>query len=341
MQNKTIAQQINIEASKKNIPLSVFIELTHRCNLKCYYCYQKGFKPTRELPLQNWKRIINELAEMGGLYITLSGGEPLLRDDFISIVSTARKSNFAVSIITNGMLIDENITRELKDLGVMDVGVSLHAANEGLHDKLALGTGSYQRALNAIKLLVKAGIKVLIKHSVSNANFGEYLPLQKLADSEGCAFECDSTILPDHKGEISTYALNHEQHFTFLKDMEIGSIVSCVSNKEDPLTLHCDAGRSLCGITPDGEVYPCIILPISLGNVSEKSFTEIWYGERSIEFREQEKKLEETCRICEKNLMCSRCHAVAFLETKKWTGKSESLCERAAVMVELAQSGNT
>ena len=337
MPDKTLAQQVNIEASNKNIPLSVFIELTHRCNLRCYYCYQKEYKLRKELPLQHWKKIIKELAEMGSLYITLSGGEPLLRDDFIGIASTARYHNFAVSIITNGMLVNENIAHELKDLGVMDVGISLHAASEGLHDKLAHGPGSYQRALFAIRLLVKSGIKVLIKHSVSNVNFGEYSKLQKLADSEGCAFECDSTILPIHKGETSPYALNHEQHFTFLKDMEIGSIVSCVSNKEDPATLHCDAGRSLCGIMPDGEVYPCIILPISLGNVSKKPFKEIWYGKRSTEFREQELRLEETCRNCEKNLMCSRCHAVAFLETKKWTGKSESLCERTAAMVELAQ----
>ena len=341
MSDKTIAQQINIEASKKNIPLSVFIELTHRCNLRCYYCYQKEFKLTRELSLQDWKRIIKELAEMGSLYITLSGGEPLLREDFIGIVSTARYHNFAVSIITNGMLVNESIVRELSDLGIMDVGISLHAASEGLHDKLAHGPGSFQRALYAIRLLVKAGIKVLIKHSVSNANFGEYSKLQKLADAEGCAFECDSTILPIQKGVPSPYALNHEQHFTFLKDMEIGSIVSCMSNKEDPATLHCDAGRSICGIMPNGEVYPCIILPISFGNVSKKSFKDIWYGEKAVAFREQELRLEETCRKCEKNLMCSRCHAVAFLETKKWTGKSESLCERAAAMVELAKSGNT
>ena len=341
MSDKTIAQQVNIEASKKNIPLSVFIELTHRCNLRCYYCYQKEYKLRKELPLQHWKRIIKELADMGSLYITLSGGEPLLRDDFIGIVSTARYHNFAVSIISNGMLVNENIVHELKDLGIMDVGISLHAASAGLHDKLAHGPGSFQRALYAIRLLVTAGIKVLIKHSVSNANFGEYSKLQKLADAEGCAFECDSTILPMHKGETSPYALNHEQHFIFLKDMEIDSIVSCVSNKEDPATLHCDAGRSICGIMPDGEVYPCIILPISLGNVSKKPFNEIWFGEKSLEFREQELKLEETCRKCEKNLMCSRCHAVAFLETKKWTGKSESLCERAAAMVELAKSGNT
>lgn len=245
-----------------------------------------------------------------------------------------------MNILTNGILIDDNMVYNLQELGIMDIGVSFHAANEELHDKLTGKPGSFQLALNAIRLLVKAGLKVLIKRSVSNVNLGEYLELQDLDESEGCAFECDSTILPMNKGEISKYALNNEQHFIFLKDMDVGSIISCVS-KEDSSTLHCDAGRSLCGIVPSGDVFPCIILPISLGNLGTTSFETIWYGEKSTEFRKQEEILEETCKKCSMNIMCSRCHAVAFLETKKWTGKSESLCERAAAMVKLVDIGKT
>lgn len=337
MQNKTVAQQVNIAAAQKNIPLSVFIELTHRCNLQCYYCYQKSYTPAAEMSFSQWERVVKELAGMESLYITFSGGEPFLRPDFIDIVSCARKHDFAVSIITNGILITEPIVKKLEELGILDIGISLHAANENLHDRLTTMQGSFRLALNAIRLCVKAGIKVLIKHSVSNANFGEYEELKRLAESEGCAFECDSMILPMNKGETSPYALNHEQHFIFLKDMYMPSLINCISNK-DASNLHCDAGRSLCGISPGGEVFPCIILPISLGNLQKTSFKTIWFGEKSAEFRKQEEKIEEACKKCSQNIMCSRCHAIAFFETKKWAGKSDSLCARTDALAALART---
>ncbi len=335
MPDKTIAQQVNLEASQKNIPLSIFIELTHECNMKCYYCYQRSFKKSRELELSQWKEILKQFKKAGALYITFSGGEPFLRCDFLEIISFAGKHDFALSIITNGLLINRDLANELKALNIMDIGVSLHAANEYLHDRLSGVPGSFQTALNSIRLLVAAGIKVLIKHSVSNANFGEYLKLQNLAESEGCAFECDSTILPMHFGEVSQYALSEEQHYTFLKEMHISPLSNCVI-KSDLSVLHCDAGRSLCGIAPNGEVFPCIILPISLGNISATPFETIWHGDRAYQFRQKEEILDEACVNCSMNNACSRCHAVAYFETKQWRGKSKSLCNRAEAMTRLS-----
>ena len=163
-------------------------------------------------------------------------------------------------------------------------------------------------------------------------NFGEYKGLQKLAESEGCGFECDSIILPTNVDEVSQYSLNLEQHHTFLKDMRPSK--SCVK-KGDTSILHCDAGRSLCGISPRGEVFPCIILPITLGNLGTTTFKEIWNGETVKQFRQQEENLSETCNKFSINNICSRCHAVAFLETSQWTGKSKSLCDRAEALNQL------
>ncbi len=322
-------------SSRKNIPLSVFIELTHRCNLQCYYCYQKSYTPAAEMSFSQWERVMQALAEMESLYITFSGGEPFLRPDCMEIVSSARKHDLAVSIITNGILITEPIVKKLEEQGILDIGISLHAADEKLHDRLTTMPGSFRLALSAIRLCVKAGIKVVIKHSVSNANFGQYAGLKQLAETEGCAFECDSMILPMNKGETSPYALNHEQHFIFLKDMYMPSLMNCVSSKETSRPL-CEAGTSLCGISPSGDVFPCIILPISLGNLQNSSFRDIWYGEKSVEFRKQKERIEEACKKCSQNIMCSRCHAVAYFETKKGAAKSENLCARSDAFAQLS-----
>jgi radical SAM protein with 4Fe4S-binding SPASM domain len=334
MSEKTIAQQVNIEAAQKNIPLSVFVELTRKCNLDCYYCYQKLYTSKKELSLSKWKKVLKELADIGTLYLTFSGGEPFLRKDFYEILSCARSLDFAVSTITNGLLLQNGWSEKLADLGVMDVGVSFHAAEEEVHDILAGHAGSFKKALNTVKLLVAAGVKVVIKHSVSRMNFGEYKKLQKLAESEGCAFECDSIILPSNVDEVSQYSLGLNQHHTFLKDMDMRPGMFCVK-KGDTSILHCDAGRSLCGISPRGEVFPCIILPITLGNLNTTSFKEIWNGETVRQFRFQEENLSDACNECSINYICSRCNAVAYLETSRWTGKSKSLCDRAEAMGKL------
>lgn len=326
----SLAESINVIASEKCIPLNVFVELTYRCNCFCYYCYQKHYEETAELDEKTWTRIFGELADMGTLNLTLSGGEPLLRYDFFSILKQARAYEFGISVISNGYLITEEVAGKLSDYGVVDIGISLHSSTAAQHDKLAGRNDSFRKALAAIRSLVKCGVKVLIKHSVSRTNFHEYTALQKLANDEGCSFECDSGILPSRRGEVSPYALSQEQLKIFFADMDIGIQTKCDTGFDiDESTLHCDAGRSVCGISPDGTVYPCIILPLPLGTLQQQSFEEIWYGEKAASFRYEEIHLDMECYSCTIRHLCSRCHGFAWLETGNWKGKSFSLCERA------------
>jgi MoaA/NifB/PqqE/SkfB family radical SAM enzyme len=334
MSTYTLAQQVNRTAAEKNVPLSVFLEITRRCNCNCYYCYQKQSRGQQELTTTHWKRILDELADSGTLYCTLSGGEPFVRDDIFDIISHARKRKCAVSIISNALLIDRDIVSRLHDLGIMDIGISLLAAAPRLHDRLSGRPGHFDTALNAVRMLVGAGIKVVIKHTVSSANFGEYRKIERIAETEGCALECDSLVLPDRPGTQSPFALTAQQEETFLREMNIGTdLLFCDSSSTE--TLHCDAGRSLCGITPDGDVVPCILLPIVFGNCARRSFTRIWNGAKADAFRREEKTLLPECECCDKKHICSRCHAAAYFETLQWRGKSPSLCRRTAAFSSL------
>jgi len=338
MPTKTIAQQVNIKASKKNIPLSVLCELTYRCNLSCYYCYQKNVSKGNDLTSAKWGDIFKQLARMGTLYLTFSGGEPFLRKDFLDIVSAARSHDFAVSIISNGTLVTKNMIKRLSSLGIMDIGLSFHAAGKDLHDKLSGKKGSFDKTLRALRFCVDAGIKTLVKHSVSTENFKEFSMLADMADKEGSFFECDGNIIPHERGVPSPFVINQSQYKIFLKAMKVASLPRFFkANNSD--TLHCDAGRSLCGITPQGEVVPCVQLPIKLGNLQKKSFSEIWYAPAVTKFRTQEKNLDKACERCGIRQFCSRCHGIAFHETDgNWQGASPCLCSRAGAMAGLSRS---
>ena len=221
MADITIARQVNRRASEKNIPLSVLIELTYRCNLSCYYCYQQSLPKEKELSCPQWSGILSQLAGAGTLYVTFSGGEWLARNDALEIIAAARSRDFAVSIITNGTLLTAAIVSQLADLGVMDIGISFHAARAGLHDRLCGKKGSFDRALKGLRSCVAAGIKTLIKHSVSMENFGEFIKLERLARDEGCFFECDANVVSHIPGRPSPFALTVEHYKRFLRTMKV------------------------------------------------------------------------------------------------------------------------
>src|SRR5437867_1945742 len=97
------------------VPMSALLELTFVCNHACSFCYNS---PTgqKEMTTEEVKDALRKLAEMNILYLTLSGGEPLVRKDFFEIARTARELGFALRIYTNAFLIDEAMARRIKEV---------------------------------------------------------------------------------------------------------------------------------------------------------------------------------------------------------------------------------
>lgn len=335
MRDFAIAKSVNQRASRLNVPLSVLVEFTYRCNQQCYFCYNNRQNSAEELTFPEWRGILNQLAGMGCLYLTVSGGEPFSRKNFIPFLKTARAFQFAVSIITNGTYINAETAAKLEEMAVLDVGISFHAIDEVLHDRLAGMAGSFQAAVNALRILRTAGIRTIIKHSVSSENFGQFRKLSEFAQEEDALFEADSIVFPNQGRGISPYSLNLEQQIEFLKFMKVQPGTMNIRNKND--NLHCDAGRSLCGISPYGDVFPCVQLPISLGNLRNGSMKEIWFGKKAEKFRIDEKEINNECLICADNKNCARCPGVSFMETGDWHGKGNSLCQRARAFGEISR----
>jgi radical SAM protein with 4Fe4S-binding SPASM domain len=324
----TIAQQVNVRASRNNIPLSMLLELTYRCNLDCYYCFQKKFPKQNELPKAKWFDILKQLADSGTLYLTFSGGEPFMRTDFIDIVEKARSLDFGVSIITNGTLLTKAVIADLVSLGIMDIGFSFHASKPACHDRLSGKNGSFSATWRNLVLCRKAGIRTMIKHSVSTENFGAFTGLRKLADETESLFECDCFVLPQEKGSASSFSLSTDQYGLFLKKMKAAAF-SCENRRDVNARLHCDAGRSTAGISPSGDVVACIQLPIVFGSLRKSPFSAVWNSFQAKKYRSQEKRLSQSCVSCSIKQFCSRCHGIAFLESGTWRGKTPSLCTHA------------
>ena len=154
-----LLEEMTEKALARNIPLSVQVDLTYRCNERCVHCYldhdDHGEMTTAEI-----KHLLEEMAEAGVFILTLSGGEILLRKDFFEILEYARrKLLFCVKLKTNAILIREREAARIRDLGVESIQISIYSHRPEVHDAITLVPGSLKRSVDAIRFLKAQGLE--------------------------------------------------------------------------------------------------------------------------------------------------------------------------------------
>ncbi len=170
---------LQFSADKKPV---VVWNMTRRCNLKCVHCYAQavdveGHKD--EISTEQAKAMINDLAAYGSPVMLFSGGEPLVRKDLVELASHATSKGMRAVISTNGTLITKEKAKELKDVGLSYVGISLDGMEE-VHDKFRAVPGSFKKALQGIENCQAEGLKVGLRFTINNRNVQEVPGIFKL-----------------------------------------------------------------------------------------------------------------------------------------------------------------
>ncbi|HOX22407.1 MAG TPA: radical SAM protein, partial [Elusimicrobiales bacterium] len=146
-------------ARRRRIPLRVMLELTYNCNFNCPHCYvpnsHKLSYRKRELPAARWREIISQLAEEGCLQIGFTGGEPLLKKGFFSILRHAKRCGLETYLYTNGSLIDSQTARQLRRAGCDKADITIPAIGKSAFEKVTGAASCHQRFLRAAALLKK------------------------------------------------------------------------------------------------------------------------------------------------------------------------------------------
>ncbi|GAG02785.1 unnamed protein product, partial [marine sediment metagenome] len=134
---------------------------------------------TNELSTQNYIDLLKELSEMGTKSICLSGGEPLLREDALDIISCAKRENLQVVMITNGTLITQTIAEELVNSGLDIISFSIDGPTAEIHERHRRVKGSWKRAITGIKFINLAKKKfnvekptISIHYTLSRISYG-------------------------------------------------------------------------------------------------------------------------------------------------------------------------
>jgi radical SAM protein with 4Fe4S-binding SPASM domain len=298
---------------KNRIPLYTTLEVTYKCNLDCVHCYiPKHYRIKKDLNFEIIKKTIKEIRSLGGMYLVLTGGEPLLRKDIFDIIKYAKKLNFIVLLFTNGTLIDKVVAQKLKIYAVDKVEISLYG-NEFVHNQITTHNDSFKKTFSAIKYLKDNGIKVVIKFPLMKQNYNDYKYLKKFAKEYDVEYKFDFVLTPRNDGDPlpQKYMISDTQIKNILPKKSVEPFsTSFFSN------LICSAGRNIVGISADGEVYPCLQFPYSIGNIKNFSFKKVWNSKQMLKLATPQYFKFFQCKNCSLITICNRCPGLAFIETK-------------------------
>jgi radical SAM protein with 4Fe4S-binding SPASM domain len=324
------------KALKLNVPLSVQLDLTYRCNERCIHCYldhdDHGEMTTAEI-----KDLLDQMADAGVFYLTISGGEILMRRDFFEILEHARERTFCIKLKTNGVLIREKEAKRLRELGVETVQISIYSHRPEVHDAITKMPGSFRQSIDAVRFLRKQGLTVTMANVLMTQNTSDYMSVKALATELDAKFTIDPTITPMMDGDRSILNLNVEQALlqeVFRNEALVGNVEEfCAPPRgvveEDMDMLPCSAGHTACYVSPYGDVYPCVQFPLPTGNVRQTRFVDIWRNSpqfkevRSITLRDM-----PSCSKCAHGGTCTRCPGLAYLEGNM-RGPSTQDCEKS------------
>lgn len=327
-------QSLVAEAARRNIPLEVSLELTHHCNFRCAHCYIPDFAAPDLLPTERLMGLLDELAKMGTLYLSFTGGELLLRRDWVVLGRYARTLGFFLTLMTNASLIDEAAADLIADLPAR-VEVSMYSMDEEVFERITGLRGSYRRTRWGIELLCRRHVEVVLKTPVMTHNYSGIDAVATWAEEVGADFMAFASIVARKDGDLAPLRLRvpDEELLAFFSGPYFGCNEPGDENGADPDGGLCAAGRRYCNITPTGDVLACNILPGSAGNLRERTFREIWDHSPSLaKIRSIQHQDLTTCRTCPALSYCGRCPAQALVEDGDILGPSAAACRRAAVI---------
>lgn len=333
---KSVAGVVAGLRSDPHAPFSAMIEIADRCNEVCVHCYQvQGQKG--EISTDDWRRALDELAAMGVLFLTVSGGEATLRHDFLDIVAYARQLRFAVKIYTNGLTMSAELAAKLRELAVQEVQISLYSHRPELHDWVTRVPGSWQKTVDGVRALVAERIAVVAKSPLMRFNAEDYRAYIDFVTSLGADFSLDTVVDAREDGdrEPERLRVDRDQYLALMRDPALRP-----PRDEAPQR---DLSASVCGacsgnvhIEANGELRPCTSLDVPLGNVLHQSIRQVWRENATAqEIRSLTWADLPGCRACDLVHYCGRCYASARTESGDAMGPYPSACGRARLEWEL------
>ena len=350
------------ETEEKAIPLSAEIELTERCNHNCVHCYinlpandQEARK--RELSFEEIREIVDEAVEMGCLWWLITGGEPLVREDFADIYLYLKKKGLLVSVFTNGTLIMPELVRLFKKYPPRGLEITVYGVTQKTYEKVTRTLGSFEAFKRGINLLQEGNIPFTLKAMALRSNVGELEAIKdfcKPITKNHFRFDpfLHLRLRRDDKRnhQIKNERLSPEEIVTIElsdKERKNGFLKICEEKKVEQQTVHfnndnhlfyCGAGKTSFTIDPYGFFKFCSSLshPDCVYDLRKGSLREAWekFVPKVRAMRTEDEECRNRCLSCPLINLCMWCPATAYLECGKPDRHIEDFCQIAHARAE-------
>lgn len=346
------------EDKSKCAPRLIFWELTEGCNLKCIHCRATAQEErnVEELSTEEAFRIIDEIVSFSNPILILTGGEPLYRPDFFEIAKYAIDKGLRVALATNGTLIDEDIAKKIKEVGIKRVAISVDGSTKEKHDQFRGIEGAFERALQGAQHVQDLGLEVQFNSTISKNNVDDLenilgLALEKKVKAlhlfmlvpVGCGLQiAESQMLPSKRYEeilewfyeeskkvsieFKATCAPHYYRIIRQKAKEAGEKVTYQTHGMAAMTKGCLAGTGVFFISHKGKVQPCGYLPVESGDLTKQTVQDVWDNSPVFNKLRDDEQLEGKCSVCEYIKVCSGCRARAYAETGNYLAE-EPYCD--------------
>jgi len=320
-------------------PTFVNIDVTYSCPLNCITCTRGGnITYENELTLEEYVKIFRALRDWNVHEAAFVGGEPFIKKEIFSILKSSLDHGIHPKPVSNGFLINKNTIAELRQIGVKSITLSLNSLNPSIHDLTRGRSGSYQKIMDSLPLLLKNGIEVIIMTVLLKQNIKTIPELIEWAKKRGVQIQFQIFVSP----EFMFYAYSNESAFNQgnmdfdkdwlmkspywiqnIKDFQrvMDTIIFLKETKKYPinnpikqlqyfkiyyqtpnkiLNFKCKVGNNNLSIDPYGNVRLCFAMP-PVGNVRKTDLHDIWTSTEAEITRRNIAKCTLNCKLMQCN----------------------------------------
>ncbi|OQW35884.1 MAG: hypothetical protein A4E19_15615 [Nitrospira sp. SG-bin1] len=266
------SRRVHLRATNSHQVTNAQFELTYRCNLHCRHCYTDPYNHRRwiaqELSLPEIIQLIDDMAEMGILWLNLTGGEVFQHPRFWEIYEHAYRRGFLLQLYTNGTLFTEAIVTRLRSHPPFTIDISCHSVIESSFDWFTQVPGSFRAFRRGLEFLRQANLPFTLKTKGMNWNRRELPAIKQFVESFGQPFSVTTALSPRLDGDLSSlsYRMTPNDVAGLQRDMmegtsseeECRTAAELLQQPADRL-YRCGCGTNTIHINARGELGTCTL----------------------------------------------------------------------------------
>jgi len=311
----------------------ILIEVTSFCNLRCKHCYS-AFEKKGTIDMETLKNLAKTMEEMGCIFVTLSGGEPLtVGESIFSMAEIFKERGLKILLTTNATLFKKF---PIEDFGIFDsIQISVDGPKE-IHEEIR-GKGTFLPTVEMAKQLKDLlPVDVCFMMTLNSLNVHHIGAVDKIAKELGVRLAVERMTGATRTGSV--YDLTSDELFQamgFIANKNIGCTDPCwfpfkTAEKERTGRIRggCTAGITALAVSTDLDVYPCARLRIKVGSLKQEKLKDIWFNSEILNTLRDRTNYKGQCRECEYIEICGGCRANAFARTGDYLS-SDPICSKS------------